>query len=52
MAFDADTETTTYTGATPAALAAYETALHQFTCYAGDPFTPLEDAIAEAPGFE
>jgi tetratricopeptide (TPR) repeat protein len=51
MAFDADIETKTYTAATPATLAAYEAALHQFTCYAGDPFTPLNDAIAEAPGF-
>src|SRR5690349_9580722 len=51
MAYDAIIETKTYTGATPAAAAAYETALDLFSCYAGDPFTPLNDALAEAPGF-
>ena len=51
MPFDADIENSSYTGATPSGLAAYNAALSQFTCYAGDPFAPLNDAIAENPGF-
>jgi len=51
MAYDADIQTKTYTGASPAAAAAYETALDLFTCFAADPFVPTEDAIADSPGF-
>jgi hypothetical protein len=39
------------TGATPAALAHYERALHELQCFVGDPVGSVEKAIAAAPGF-
>lgn len=38
-------------GASPTAIEHYQRALTSFNLYRGDPFVPLEDAIAEAPGF-
>ncbi len=38
-------------GATPAAADAYRQAVHAYHCYAGEPFAPLEGAIADSPGF-
>jgi hypothetical protein len=39
------------TGATPAALRHYETALQQFNLYVGDPVASVDKAIAESPDF-
>jgi tetratricopeptide (TPR) repeat protein len=39
------------TGATPAALDLYETAIAQFNCYRDDPVATLDGAIAESPDF-
>jgi hypothetical protein len=39
------------TGATPAALRHYETALQQFNLYVGDPVASIDKAIAESPDF-
>jgi len=38
-------------GADGAAAARYETALHQFQCYVGDPVATLDAALAERPDF-
>lgn len=39
------------TGASALAAQNYETALDAYYCYAGDPITPLEEAIADSPQF-
>ena len=39
------------TGATPAALDRFETAIAQFNCYRDDPVATLDEAIAESPDF-
>jgi hypothetical protein len=39
------------TGASPAAAALYDAAAARFNCYAGDSFTPLEEALADSPRF-
>jgi hypothetical protein len=41
----------TLTGAAPASLAAYETALHQLRCYVGDPVASVDQALAVSPDF-
>jgi len=39
------------TGASPRAAELYQTARERFHCYAGDSFTPLEEALADSPAF-
>lgn len=39
------------TGASPFAAEKYQTALDAYYCYAGDPITPLEDALTDSPQF-
>jgi tetratricopeptide (TPR) repeat protein len=39
------------TGADPATVDRYETALHQLVSYVGDPLATLEEAVAERPDF-
>jgi hypothetical protein len=39
------------TGATSASAAAYESALHQFSLYSGDPVATVQGAIDEGPEF-
>jgi tetratricopeptide (TPR) repeat protein len=39
------------TGAEPASLPAYETALHQLRCYIGDPGASVDGALASSPRF-
>ena len=39
------------TGASALAAQNYETALDAYYCYAGDPITPLEEALADSPQF-
>lgn len=51
MAFDADIEKNKHTGASSAALAAYETAVDMYACYNGNPIAVLDDAISDSPGF-
>jgi len=50
MPFDADIAKT-YSGASVTALAKYQEALTGYQCFAGDPFTLLDEAIADSPGF-
>lgn len=38
-------------GASAAAAEKFQQALHAYHCYAGDPMTPLEEAIADSPRF-
>ena len=39
------------TGASPRAAELYQIARERFHCYAGDSFTPLEEALADSPAF-
>lgn len=39
------------TGASARAAGLYQTARERFHCYAGDSFTPLEEALADSPAF-
>jgi hypothetical protein len=38
-------------GASPAAVAAYERAIHEFQCYIGDPVAIINRALGDSPGF-
>ena len=40
-----------FTGASAAAREKFDQALWSYQCLAGDPLTPLDEAIAESPGF-
>ncbi|MGC2856061.1 tetratricopeptide repeat protein [Novispirillum sp. DQ9] len=46
-----DRQGTALTGATPAAVDAYDAAVHAFNIYRGDPIALIDQAIAEAPQF-
>lgn len=41
----------TLSGASTGVAELYQKALHAYHCYSGDPLTPLDEAIADSPGF-